>query len=54
MTILIKVSVAENCGGGGERMKFSEICSVLVKFGFASFLHGEKCIFLPLLDSIFD
>lgn len=38
VAILIKVSVAENSGGGGGRMKFSEICSVLVKFCFASFL----------------
>lgn len=52
VAILIKVSVAENSGGGGGRMK-SGIFSVLVKFCFASFLYGEKYFFLPVLDSVF-
>lgn len=53
VAILIKVSVAENSGGGGGRTKFSEICSGLVKFCFVSFLHGGKYIFLPVLDAVF-
>lgn len=53
MAVLIKVSVAENSGGGGGRMKSSGIFSVLVKFCSASFLHGEKYFFLPVLDSVF-
>lgn len=53
VVILIKLSVAENSGGGAGGMKLCAVCSVLVKFCFASFLHGEKWFFLPVLESVF-